>query len=155
MNRIRSALSLAFLALTAAPGPSPPGTSLCESAELAIWSCSTTRRSYSVCASSDLDSSSGYMQYRAGTRSAIEFRYPETLRHPRGVFVFSILGNGASLSFENGGFQYLIHEPLLSGATITVSRAGRERATVRCATSTETLTLTTTINQLRAVGIVE
>lgn len=87
--------------------------------------------------------------------SAIEFSYPEDFRHPRGVFVYSLLAKGASLEFENKGVQYVVYEPLMGGTTINVSRASRELASIQCDTATDTLTLTTTIDQLKSVGIVE
>jgi len=152
---VHALVLLVFLAVAAYPGSSSGQTSLCQSDEQDVWSCSTARKTYSICASRDLDGSSGYMQYRVGKPSAIEFSFPEDLKHPRGVFEFSVLAKGVSLAFENKGFEYGVYESVMGGATIVVSQKGRELSTIQCDTSTETLTLTTTINQMKAVGIVE
>jgi hypothetical protein len=152
----RAALGLfVFLAYMATAGSSYGQTSLCKPDEQTIWSCNKGEKAYSVCASGDLGSSSGYMQYRAGKSSDIELIYPKDLEHPKGVFVFSIQPRGTSLAFENEGFEYIVYESIMGDTTITVIQAGRERASIQCDASTETLTLTTTINQLKAVGIVE
>lgn len=144
-----------LLASTALAGISHAETSLCKPDEQTLWSCSAKSKTYSVCASGDLDGASGYMQYRAGTMSAIELSYPEGFRHPKGAFAYSLLAKGASLEFENKGYQYAIYEPLMGAPSIVVSQASRELASIQCDTSTDTLTLTTTIDQLKAVGIVE
>jgi len=156
VRRHRAALLvLVLLSCPALAGSSSAQTSLCEPEEQAVWSCETKGKTYSVCASADLGATSGYLQYRAGKPSAIEFRHPGEPKHPKGVFVFSLLARGASLTFENEGHEYTIYEPLMGGTTIDVRKEGRELATIPCDSATETLTLTTTINQMKAWGIVD
>ena len=144
---------LVLLAATVAAGPSSGQTSLCEPDEETLWWCSAGPKTYSVCTSSDLDASSGYMQYRAAKGSEIEFRHPEDRRHPKGVFVFSMIRNGTTLEFENEGYRYVVYEFVKGRARIDVSKGGKELASIECDTSSDTLTLTTTIDRMEEVGI--
>ena len=74
--------------------------SLCEKNERVVWSCRAGIKYYSLCASGDLSSSSGYMQYRAGRRGAIEFRFPADQQHPRNYFKYRLLPHGAALTIQ-------------------------------------------------------
>lgn len=95
------------------------------------------------------------MQYRAGSKANRELTFPKDFLHPKGIFTHQLLARGAILSFENEGFVYTISEPLAGRTTIGVTNRGRSVATIDCGNSTETLTLTTTIDRLREVGIHE
>ena len=129
-------------------GPAFAQTSLCEPDEQMVWSCERKGKTYALCASKGADASAGYMQYRVGNVGAIEFSYPEALKHPKGVFRFSLLAKGASLAFENAGYEYTIYEPLMGRTTINVRKNDRDLSTFECENATETLTLTTTINRM-------
>ena len=92
--------------------------SLCSPTEEVVFSCSSTTKTISLCASSDLSSSSGYMQYRLGTKAEIDLVFPEARVHPRGHFSQSSVSysSGASsyLSFVNGHFRYLLYDVLVA-----------------------------------------
>lgn len=126
---------------------------LCALSEKVIWSCRAGQKRLAVCASSDLSSSTGYMQYRVMKGADLEFAYPSGLRHPRSLFLLSLLPRGASLTFRNGEYQYAIYEPLMGPATIDVARGERPLATITCATATDGLTLTTTQELLSRAGV--
>lgn len=126
---------------------------LCTKDEVTVWSCSTTAKVYSLCASRDLSPTAGYLQYRAGKSPTPEFAFPDSPRHPKGHFLLRLAPRGASLSFTNGDYGYWIYEPLAGSTTIDVSKGGTSIGTVTCAWSTDTLTLTETQNRFQALGI--
>ena len=134
-------------------GPASALTSLCEPEERTLWSCERMGKTYALCASRSADASAGYMQYRVGNVGAVEFSYPEALKHPKSAFRFSLLAKGASLAFENAGYDYSIYEPLMGRTTINVRKNDRDLSTFECESATETLTLTTTINRMEDWGI--
>ncbi len=119
--------------------------SLCEKNERVVWSCRAGIKYYSLCASGDLSSSSGYMQYRAGRRGAIEFRFPADQQHLRNYFKYRLLPYGAALTFRNGGYSYGIYEDLKGEPSIEVLAPNGRSRSIDCAESTHSLTLTSTI----------
>jgi hypothetical protein len=145
------------IVLTAGPASSLAALlSLCSSDEETIFSCRTKRKTYEVCASKDLSATSGYMQYRAGLNGKAEFVFPRERLVPVGHFRFRLLARGAQLTFENGGFTYEIVEPLIGKTTIWVSRGnGSSQAAQECQNFTDSLTLTTTQNRFKSLGIYE
>jgi hypothetical protein len=151
MNRSLRAIpfALAFLSLAA----SASVTTLCETSENIVWSCQAGKKIYSLCASKDLSSTTGYLQYRAGTSKSIELRYPAALKHPRGLIEFSLLAHGASVTFSNKGYSYFISEDLKDGTEISVEKSQKTIATISCDDSTDSLTENSTIDLLKAAGI--
>lgn len=96
------------------------------------------------------------MQYRAGSNGKVQFAYPSQRVSPVGKFRFSLLARGAQLSFQNGEFIYEISEPLIGKTEIWVSRgSGGAVLAAECRNLTESLTLTTTQNRFKALGIYE
>jgi hypothetical protein len=96
-----------------------------------------------------------YMQYRAGSKGKIEFVYPAQRGAPAGKFRFSLLAKGAQLSFQNGEFMYEITEPLIGTPQILVSRKNVNLTIIECQDHSDALTLTTTINRFKSLGIYE
>ena len=95
------------------------------------------------------------MQYRVYQKAALEFAYPASHRHPRGLFKLSLLSKGAAMTFSNGGYQYEIYEPLAGSTEIAVTKARKKLADIRCSDFSDTLTLTSTQDFLATVGIYE
>ena len=130
--------------------------SLCSAREETIFSCHTKRKTYEICASKDLSATSGYMQYRVGSNGKAEFMVPSQRLVPVGHFKFGLLARGAQLTFQNGEFTYEIVEPLIGKTTIWVlPRNGSAIQAAECQNSTESLTLTTTLNRFKSLGIYE
>lgn len=148
----RRALLMTLLAASGAVSAAD-ADALCDPSERVIWSCSAGPRRLAVCASGELSSTTGYLQYRAGEGAGLDVTYPSKPVHPKGLFVLSLLPRGASLAFRNGDDHYAIHEPLIGSSTIDVVRAGRAVATITCAIATDGLTLTSTQEQLSRVGV--
>lgn len=124
----------------------------CSDTEKVIWSCRAGAKLYSLCASSDLDRSGGYLQYRAGRPNAVEMRFPAIAKPPGQAFNFDLLAHGTSLSFVNGQYTYEIDEDIKGETGILVTGSGKS-ATIRCSDSTASLTLTTTMKFFESIGV--
>lgn len=155
MNIMRLLVLGAFLTGTSSFLMAAPVT-LCSANEEVIFTCVTKRKMYEICASKDLSATSGYMQYRAGLNGKVEFVFPSRRVVPAGYFKFSLLARGAELTFRNGEFIYEIVEPLIGKTGIWVARGnGGAIQAAECQNFTESLTLTTTQNRFKSLGIHE
>jgi hypothetical protein len=142
-----------LLAVAAAPSLSAQ-RSLCEPVEESIFWCETNAKRFELCASRNLDSVTGYMQYRAGSGGRPEFKFPGQLIHPKGAFELSLLAKGTMLHFRNGTFSYEIYQPLMGRAWIAVAGENqKESADIQCKRDSDTLNLTSTIDRFRSIGI--
>jgi hypothetical protein len=103
--RRRAALAARFwlvlMAAGAAPLPAAAAVTHCKANETVVFSCSTGSHILSICASRDLSKNAGYLQYRYGPAGKPELAFPETPRHPAGLFT------PGTLSFSGGGGAYL------------------------------------------------
>jgi hypothetical protein len=117
----------------------------CKAGETIVFSCSTGSRILSICASKDLSKNSGYMQYRYGPEGKPELSFPETLRHPAGIFTPGTLmfsgGGGAYVKFSKPPYTYTVFSAIgnfgrnggkatVQGVAITKSDA--EFANIAC-----------------------
>jgi hypothetical protein len=88
--------------------------SLCQNDEETVFSCSTGKKTVSLCASPELTSSTGYIQYRFGTKSHIELSYPAFDQSPREVFKYGHKGQfswGFSyVKFSLNNFDYRVYD---------------------------------------------
>ena len=126
--------------------------SLCKTSERTVWSCDSKSKSFSLCSSTDLSATTGYLQYRSGTQSKIEFEYPATKKHPKGLFLYGLLARGAALSFKNGQYTYEVVEPLIGEAHIDVLRRDESLSTITCISTTATLSDNSTIALFNLIG---
>ncbi len=89
---------------------------LCTKTEKTIWTCTIQKsmKIASVCASKDLDSSKGYVQYRFGKAGKIELQFPASKEKTQEQFRYSRytrpLVTYLTLTFENNGFTYKIED---------------------------------------------
>src|SRR5262245_1524391 len=95
-------------------------TSHCTPEEKVIFSCAATNaKVISLCSSSPLTSSDGYLQYRFGPADRPELVYPATREHPSKNFQFGTLiysgGGGEFLKFRNGEYTYIVFSALIKG----------------------------------------
>ncbi|MCP5220506.1 MAG: hypothetical protein H6944_02315 [Zoogloeaceae bacterium] len=149
-------LLLAVLAVAQASASMAASESLCSADEEVIFSCTTKRKAYEICASKNITARSGYMQYRAGAKGKADFIYPKERVAPAGKFQFNLLPRGAQLSFHNGEFTYEIVEPLIGTPQILVSREnGSPVLAAECQNHSDSLTLTSTQNRFKSLGIYE
>lgn len=152
--RLSIILSLGLLMVS--PSAMAGDPSHCAPNEEVIWSCSSKNKTFELCASKDLGAASGYMQYRAGPPGKPEFVFPSKLVSPKGFFHYSLLAQGAQLSFTQGQYEYNLTEPLKGNASIWVLK-GDEKAklAVSCQKWSDTLTLTSTLDRFKSIGIYE
>ena len=118
--------------------------SLCQPKEQTIWSCTTTKNKIaSVCASKILSAEKGYVQYRFGTTGNVELQLPKTQTESQKFFKYSrytrYLVTMLTLKFENGGFNYVIHDddneeekPPSSSASIEVAKGDNNPVSINC-----------------------
>jgi hypothetical protein len=116
----------------------------CSNTEKVVFSCSFGKKMVSICASSDLSASAGYMQYRFGAKDIVELQYPQTQIHPRGKFDVKrqtpVLDNGTrakltEVSFTQGDIKYIV-DSMDTGSTdkttLDVERNGKQLASLVC-----------------------
>jgi hypothetical protein len=143
---------LALCVMSAAVSANAQIASHCRDTEKTIWACRAGTKIYSLCASSDLSRSGGYLQYRAGRPNAVEMRFPAITVHPSQVFKFGLLAHGASLSFNNGQYSYNILQEAKGDAGISVIGPSKS-ATINCSDSTLSLPLNTTMELFESIGV--
>ncbi len=127
--------------------------SLCSKEENTVWSCQAGRKTYSLCASTNVTATEGYVQYRAGTKGKVSFNFPAPHQHPKGNFEFGPIPHGALLTFKNNGYEYEINEPLIGQPFIIVS--GKSHLILQCRESTQSLTNNATLDLFRSAGVYE
>jgi hypothetical protein len=116
----------------------------CTNTEKVVFSCSFGKKMVSICASSDLSASAGYMQYRFGAKDKVELQYPQSQVHPRGKFSVKrqtpVLGDGTrakltEVSFTQGDIKYIV-DSMDTGSTdkttLDVERNGKQLASLVC-----------------------
>ena len=82
-------------------------------------------KTLSVCGSKSITESTGYIQYRFGTKERVELRYPEAKLPPLGLFTkkySASYGSGsnsivldASVTFSTGHHTYVIYSDWING----------------------------------------
>ena len=85
-----------------------PANSLCSADETVLFNCQMASgdKTVSVCSSSDLSNSGGYLQYRYGSNATIvDMRFPQDSSASQSVFNLSADG----LSFNNGSIKYKVY----------------------------------------------
>ncbi|MCM8596670.1 hypothetical protein [Accumulibacter sp.] len=131
---------VALLAASAA-GPASAVGSLCTAGEVIVFSCATSRKLVSVCASPDLSPGRGYLQYRFGREGAPEIVLPaQTDQGPSGVLAGTLTfagGGGAYLRFAAAEYRYVVYSAWIRGSGsrdgVAVEKAGERVNSLRCA----------------------
>jgi hypothetical protein len=137
----RSAAALLVLATAiASPAAAAAASSQCAPTERILFSCDIGRKVVSVCASPELTTDRGWVQYRFGPLGARELAYPATDSDWRkatrgGVLSFSG-GGGAWLAFARGAYRYVVYTAIGKGwgekAGVEVRKDGKRVAALRC-----------------------
>lgn len=119
--------------------PADNKASLCKDSEDILFSCVTRAKLISVCASKDLTSTNGYIQYRTEANGKLEFEFPQSHEHPSKIFTFmrttGAHGGTAALRFKNGEYTYvtwLIWDRTIEDQGVTVKRNGKSIASLAC-----------------------
>lgn len=126
------AISIAF---TIANTQLVASTSHCNANENVVFSCSTGKKVVSVCASKNINSKSGYLQYRFGKLGAPEALIPSNPESFRSaVNVFEDMTTSV-ITFKNGQFSYEILRQMMhvnSDIYLNISNKGKSIATLTC-----------------------
>ncbi|MCJ7546559.1 MAG: hypothetical protein MUP30_07010 [Deltaproteobacteria bacterium] len=93
----------------------------CLPEEETVFSCAAGNKVISICASKDISTTSGYMQYRFGALNAVEITIPETKEHPKknveaGTFSTANGGRTGHIRFKKGEYGYVIYWSRVRGA---------------------------------------
>lgn len=126
-------LLLIALGLTGVVAAMPPAPSHCGPEEQVIFSCGTNNgRTVSLCASSTLTPSQGYLQYRIGPANNLELVYSVSKEHPKAHFLSGsqmYSGRGSAyLKFRNGDYTYVVFTGIGKGwekERVVVERSGK------------------------------
>jgi hypothetical protein len=103
------------LAVSAQPNSLQPNT-LCAKDERVIFSCPVKRpaKIVSVCASKDLTSEQGYLQYRFGLPGKIELEYPKDRKSTQEKFQYTHYFRArfelTSINFNLDGYEYSVFD---------------------------------------------
>lgn len=121
--------------------------SLCHKDEQIFFSCpiSGSANRVSLCGSNALDHRRGYLQYRFGRPGAVELQFPRDRANTQGAFrythYFRPQVDRSEISFDNGGYQYIVFsyyegdvKPAINtaGVRITKHRDSRPSVELHC-----------------------
>lgn len=105
--------------------------SLCRHGEVEYFGCrlQDSKKIASICAFDNSSPDHGYVQYRFGTQSYIEYKYPGEFVSPRGrISIVDVSrlpeGLGSHIKFTNGSYAYVVSNALVPGE-IYVVKEGR------------------------------
>jgi hypothetical protein len=124
----------------------PQRGTLCTETEKVLFSCSVKRSAkvVSLCASSDVSRTRGYVQYRFGTPGKIELEYPAEKANSQDKFAyhhyFRAQLDETEVSFSSGGYKYAIFDdyngemrPAVSSQGVRVESTGNGKdSTLEC-----------------------
>src|SRR5882757_875996 len=133
--------SLSSAAPAASPSSVAPQTnSLCAKDERVIFSCPVRRpaKIVSLCASKDLTSDRGYLQYRFGLPGKIELEYPKDRQGTQPKFqythYFRAQFDMTSINFTIDGYEYSVFDdyngeerPKISSQGVSVTAPGKPK----------------------------
>jgi len=124
---------------SSAPKPQQPVT-LCAKDERVIFSCAVKKpaRIVSVCASKDLTSERGYLQYRFGLPGKIELEFPKDRKGTQEKFqythYFRAQFDMTSINFTIDGYEYSVFDdyngeekPAVSSQGVSVTAPGKPK----------------------------
>ena len=124
---IASVGSLAFAEVDSYLG----AASLCRQGEIEYFSCELqgSRKKASLCSADNDSPDRGYVQYRFGTHSKIEYVFPDGLIPPRGkISIVDVSrmpdGLGSHVKFTSGSYSYVVSNALVPGE-IYVAKDGK------------------------------
>jgi hypothetical protein len=119
--------------------------SLCTQSERIIFSCSVKRsgKIVSLCASTDVTKTSGYVQYRFGLPDKIELEFPAEKERSQEKFeyihYFRAQVDETQISFTSGGYNYSVFDeyngefkPAVSSQGVRVEAPGGKESSLEC-----------------------
>ncbi|CAK0747807.1 conserved exported hypothetical protein [Gammaproteobacteria bacterium] len=113
----------------------------CTRQEKTIFSCSLGKKIVSVCASQDISSTTGYLHYRFGPKTAPEFIFPtsSTPSYRSNIRAQTLMfsgGGGSYLRFINGQYNYIVYTAIGKGwgtkDGVAVEKNGKLLTNLKC-----------------------
>lgn len=142
------------VAAQAAAAPAVSLPSLCMAGESTVWTGTKGQKIFSLCASANLSQATGYLQYRAGTAGDIQFKYPEALENPHGIFSYSEAAHSVEVDFSNGGYSYSISEQADGSETdIDVTLPSGKASTIVLDKASDALGQNATMDLFQKLGL--
>jgi hypothetical protein len=129
---------------------------LCSKEEITLWSCETSRKTYSLCSSMHITRNEGYIQYRVSRNGNIVFAFPNTKTPPFGLFTYHSSPNGdAYINFSNGSYGYSLGDPLRGNSVINVTskKSPSHITEIKCNGGNQTLQANYTMRLMFDAGI--
>jgi hypothetical protein len=135
---VRDVLCIALACLSS---PALARESLCNANESAVFSCSVGKKLVSLCATGDLNETTGALYYRYGLKDHVEMVFPENASHPKSNFVLGGTmysgGGGDFVRFVKGEYTYTVYSEFGKGwerEGLTVRKDGKLVSTLPCRT---------------------
>jgi hypothetical protein len=92
---------------------------LCLPHEEVYFSCRSSGKTISLCASGNISPDNGYVRYRFGAINNIELEFPKKSLPPRKIFYISEIHEGnissTHLKFQAGRYDYVLYQGDVSG----------------------------------------
>jgi hypothetical protein len=140
VSESRTALATLVKERGVKPLPALQSNTLCAKDERIIFSCPVKRpaKIVSVCASKDLTSERGYLQYRFGLPGKVELEYPKDRQGTQAKFQYSHYFRAqfdmTSINFTIDGYEYSVFDdyngeekPKISTQGVSVTAPGKPK----------------------------
>ena len=110
--------------------PVAVANSLCNANEQVLFNCQIAGKAsiVSVCGSSNLSKSAGYLQYRYGTSSKLDLEFPANQSTSKSDFMF----DGRNISFNRGNIKYQVYTQGSAGIQTFWATAPNRNKTYPC-----------------------
>jgi len=99
---------------------------LCNDREVPVFSCHLGKKIASLCATNDLNETTGALYYRMGSKKNIEMTFPETPAHPSKQFIL-----GGMMYVGGGEYTYTVYSSSGQNGRDNAIPWNREGVTVR------------------------
>jgi hypothetical protein len=128
------------------PATASRNSPLCRGTEQVMFSCRTTNNKLiAICASADLSTTSGYVQYRFGTDNHVELKLPadEAVQNFRDVTSYyapenwgaSVFQSDITFNSPDGIYAYQVYSSYYHGdvtSGVNVTKSGNPLVTINC-----------------------
>lgn len=155
--QIEYGILLALVTLTS----SAHAAGLCRPNEATVFNCDIkeSKKIVSICASNDLASDRGYIQYRYGTPNKIDLEFPKDLKNSRSEFGYDEYSrpdlSTFVVGFKNGSYRYEISETTEGGeegittrSLLVSSEKGSRGAKLTCLDNAHVVSSISTLDQI-------
>jgi predicted transcriptional regulator len=135
---------------------------LCRPSEVTVFNCDLkeNKKIVSMCASKDLSSTRGFLQYRYGNNRKIELKFPGDLKNSRDQIGYDEYSrpdlSAFIVGFDNGGYRYEISETTEGGdengtttrSLLVSAKSGGRSLKLTCLENENTVSSISTLDQV-------